>query len=134
MGYATEVLSSATSISSEAECFQKSMKMAIGNLPLESIDAIIMHAPGTILGDQSEREAIVKVFGQQPLLTSNKWKVGHTFATSGLLSIELAILMLEKQQFISSPFYPQQISKPLKRILVNAVGFGGNAVSILIEK
>ena len=134
MGYATEVLSSATSISSEAECFQKSMKMAIGNLPLESIDAIIMHAPGTILGDESEREAIVKVFGQQPLLTSNKWKVGHTFATSGLLSIELAILMLEKQQFISSPFYPQQISKPLKRILVNAVGFGGNAVSILIEK
>lgn len=135
MGYATEVLSSATSISSEAECFQKSMKMAIGNLPLESIDAIIMHAPGTILGDQSESEAIVKVFGQQqPLLTSNKWKVGHTFATSGLLSIELAILMLEKQQFISSPFYPQQISKPLKRILVNAVGFGGNAVSILIEK
>ncbi len=135
MGYATEVLSSATSISSEAECFQKSMKMAIGNLPLESIDVIIMHAPGTILGDQSEREAIVKVFGQQqPLLTSNKWKVGHTFATSGLLSIELAILMLEKQQFISSPFYPQQISKPLKRILVNAVGFGGNSVSILIEK
>lgn len=135
MGYATEVLSSATSLSSDAVCFQKSMKMAIGDLPVESIDAIIMHAPGTILGDASEREAIVKLFGQhQPLLTSNKWKVGHTFAVSGLLSIELAILMLEKQQFISSPFYPQQLKKPLKRILVNAVGFGGNAVSILIEK
>jgi len=135
IGYATEVLSSATSISADALCFQKSMKMAIGDLPLESIDGIVMHAPGTILGDQSEREAIVKVFGkQQPLLTSNKWKVGHTFATSGLLSIELAILMLEKQQFISSPFYLQEMKKPLQKILVNAVGFGGNAVSILIEK
>lgn len=135
IGYATEVLSSATSISADALCFQKSMKMAIGNLPLESIDAIIMHAPGTILGDQSEREAIVKVFGRQlPLLTSNKWKVGHTFATSGLLSMELALLMLEKQEFIASPFYHQEMKIPLQRILVNAVGFGGNAVSILIEK
>ena len=135
IGYATEILSSATSISVDALCFQKSMKMAIGNLPFESIDAIIMHAPGTVLGDKSERVAITKVFGNDiPLLTSNKWKVGHTFATSGLLSIELAILMLENQKFISSPFYPQQIKKPLKRILVNAVGFGGNAVSILIEK
>lgn len=135
IGYATEVLSSATSISSDAICFQKSMKMAIGDLPVESIDAIIMHAPGTVLGDQSEREAIIKVFGShQPLLTSNKWKVGHTFATSGLLSIELALLMLEKQQFIASPFYPQQMKNPLRRIVVNAVGFGGNAVSILVEK
>lgn len=135
IGYATEILSSATSISVDALCFQKSMKMAIGNLPFESIDAIIMHAPGTVLGDKSERVAITKVFGNDiPLLTSNKWKVGHTFSSSGLLSIELAILMLENQKFISSPFYPQQIKKPLKRILVNAVGFGGNAVSILIEK
>ena len=134
IGFATEVLSSSTSISSEATCFQKSMKMAIGLNDLEDIDAIVMHAPGTIQGDATEYEAIKTIFGNNlPLLTSNKWKVGHTFATSGLLSIELAILMLQNQQFIASPFYKNSNSKNLKKILVNAVGFGGNAVSILVE-
>lgn len=135
IGFATEILSSGTSISADALCFQKSMKMAIGELEPSSVDAIIMHAPGTIQGDLTEFHAIQKLFGKNiPLLTSNKWKVGHTFATSGLLSMELALLMLEKQHFISSPFYPQNSEKPLKSILVNAVGFGGNAVSILIER
>lgn len=135
IGYATEVLSSGTSISTDALCFQKSMKMAIAEFEPSSIDAIIMHAPGTIQGDLTEFHAIQCLFGESiPLVTSNKWKVGHTFAASGLLSIELALLMLQKQVFISSPFYTQKLDKPLKRILVNAVGFGGNAVSILIEK
>jgi 3-oxoacyl-(acyl-carrier-protein) synthase len=135
IGFATEVLSSSTSISSDAKCFQKSMKMAIGSNNFEDIDALIMHAPGTIQGDSTELEAIKTVFGNHmPLLTSNKWKVGHTFATSGLLSIELAILMLQNQHFIAAPFYKNSKSKKLRKILVNAVGFGGNAVTILVEK
>ncbi len=134
IGCATEVLSSSTSISSDAKCFQKSMKMAIGSNNLEDIDAIVMHAPGTIQGDSTEFEAVKLIFGNDlPMLTSNKWKVGHTFATSGLLSLELAILMLQNQHFIDSPFYKNPNSKKLKKILVNAVGFGGNAVSVLIE-
>jgi len=135
IGFATEILSSSTSISTEAECFQKSMKMAIGSYAVDDIDAIVMHAPGTIQGDKTEFEAIKKVFGNQlPLITSNKWKVGHTFATSGLLSVELALLMLQNQYFIETPFYKNQITtKKLRSVLVNAVGFGGNAVSVLIE-
>ena len=134
IGFATEVLTSGTSISTDAKCFQKSMKMAIGSNELKDIDAIVMHAPGTIQGDSTEFEAIKNVFGTDfPLLTSNKWKVGHTFATSGLLSIQLAVLMLENQKIIESPFYKNPKSKKLNKILVNAVGFGGNAVSVLIE-
>lgn len=135
IGFATEILSSSTSISTEAKCFQKSMKMAIGSYAVDDIDAIVMHAPGTIQGDKTEFEAIKKVFGNQlPLLTSNKWKVGHTFATSGLLSVELAILMLQNQYFIETPFYKNKnTTKKLRSVLVNAVGFGGNAVSVLIE-
>ncbi len=135
IGYATEVLSSSTSISSDAKCFQKSMKMAIGNNNLEDIDVIVMHAPGTIQGDNTEYEAIKTVFKNNlPMLTSNKWKVGHTFATSGLLGIELAILMLQNQHFVASPFYKNlKNAKKLNKILVNAVGFGGNAVSVLVE-
>jgi 3-oxoacyl-(acyl-carrier-protein) synthase len=67
-------------------------------------------------------------------LTSNKWKIGHTFGASGMLSIEMAILMLQHNQFIGVPFEEAQIQKKtLKKIMVNAVGFGGNAVSILLS-
>lgn len=134
-GYATEILEHNISISSDAKCFQRSMKMALGDTPPDDIDAIVMHAPGTIKGDLSEYNAIKKVFCNKiPNLTTNKWKVGHSFGASGLLSVELAAFMLQHQQFISTPFYAQNPSKPLKNILVNAVGFGGNAVSILLSK
>ncbi|GFD91274.1 beta-ketoacyl synthase [Alteromonas sp. KUL156] len=134
VGYATEVLKHNTSVTTDAECFQKSMKMALGTISPNEIDAIVMHAPGTIKGDQSEINAIQKVFSNKvPFLTTNKWKIGHTFGASGLLSLELAVLMLQHQQVIEVPFAePQHTPKKLNKILVNAVGFGGNAVSVLI--
>ena len=135
IGYATEVLKHNVSISSDAECFQRSMKMALGNTSPKDVDIIVMHAPGTIKGDSSEYNAIKKVFGEKmPALTTNKWKIGHTFGASGMLSLELAVLMLQKQEFIKVPFIdntavPSQINK----VMVNAVGFGGNAVSVLFK-
>lgn len=135
IGYATEILEHNVSVSAEATCFQKSMKMALKDIELSDIDAIVMHAPGTVKGDISEYKAIQKLFGDQlPLLTSNKWKIGHTFGASGMLNIEMAILMLQHNHFIGVPFAEVQLQKrPLKKILVNAVGFGGNAVSILLS-
>ncbi len=135
VGYATEILKHNISISSDAECFQRSMKMALGNTNPDEVDVIVMHAPGTIKGDLSEFKAIEKVFcNKTPSLTTNKWKVGHTFGASGALSLEFAVLMLLNQEFIPVPFI--ESTKPLKirKIMVNAVGFGGNAVSILLSK
>lgn len=136
IGYATDDLEHNISISEEATCFQKSMKMALQNTRLEDVGAIVMHAPGTIKGDKSEYKAIQKVFGNQlPMLTTNKWKMGHTFGASGMLSIELAILMMQHNQFIEVPFAEKQtIRKNINKVLINAVGFGGNAVSILVSK
>ena len=135
IGYATEILQHSVSVSAEAECFKKSMKMALKNTSPQQVDAIVMHAPGTIKGDASEYKAIQHVFGESlPLLTTNKWKTGHTFATSGLLSLELGILMMQNNQFIAVPFGDKQEQrKSIKTVLINSVGFGGNAVSILIQ-
>ena len=135
IGYATEILEHNVSVSTEATCFQKSMKMALGATELSEVDAIVMHAPGTIKGDLSEYKAIQKIFGNDlPLLTTNKWKIGHTFGASGMLSIEMAILMFQNQTFIGVPFAEAKTEKkPLRKIMVNAVGFGGNAVSVLLS-
>lgn len=136
IGYATEPLRHNISISSDADCFQRSMKMALKNTNTDDVDCIVMHAPGTIKGDLSEYNAIQKVFKDKiPSLTTNKWKIGHTFGASGILSLELALLMIIHQEFIPVPFVSHvSTPKKLNKILVNAVGFGGNAVSILLSK
>ncbi|CAD0001939.1 beta-ketoacyl synthase N-terminal-like domain-containing protein [Flavobacterium chungangense] len=136
VGYATEILEHNISISAEADCFQKSMKMALKETDIKEVDVIVMHAPGTIKGDLTELRAIEKVFGSNtPLLTTNKWKIGHTFGASGILSLELALLMIQHDKFINVPFAKtQNQTRTIKKVLINAVGFGGNAVSILIEK
>jgi len=135
IGYATEILEHNISISAEATCFQKSMKMALQNTDLSEVDAIVMHAPGTRAGDLTEYKAIQKVFGSDlPMLTTNKWKIGHTFGASGMLSIEMGILMMQHKEFIGVPFAEGQKSrKQIRKVLVNSVGFGGNAVSVLLS-
>jgi 3-oxoacyl-[acyl-carrier-protein] synthase II len=137
VGYATELIEHNVSLSAEAECLQKSMKMALKNANLTSVDSIVMHAPGTLRGDQSEYKAIQKLFGKElPHIISTKYTTGHTFGASGALSMELAILMLQHQKTIKLPYESEPCGNPetLKNIMVNATGFGGNAVSIILSK
>ncbi len=110
--------------------------MALLGIDKSEVDAIVMHAPGTIKGDLSEYNAIKKIFGESlPNLTTNKWKLGHTFGASGMLSLELAVMMVEHNRFINVPFAPKEFRESgIKKVLVNAVGFGGNAVSVLLSK
>ena len=134
-GYATEPLLHNISISANADCFQSSMKMALNGIDKEDVDVIVMHAPGTIKGDLSEYNAIKKVFGNShPAITSNKWKIGHTLGASGGFSLEMAILMLQNKKFVGIPFLLDEIQpERINKVMVNAVGFGGNAVSILLS-
>ncbi len=135
IGYSTESITHGSSLSEDGECIKKAMEMALEGISISEVDAIVMHAPGTLVGDQAEKQAIDSIFGDHiPLLTSNKWKIGHTLGASGALSIEFAILMLQNQYFIGFPWddtfhFPSKLSK----ILINAVGFGGNAVSVLVS-
>lgn len=135
IGYATEALEHPVSLSAEGLCLQHAMGMALEGQDPASVDAVVMHAPGTLKGDLSEYRAVERVFGGRlPFLTTNKWKMGHSFGASGLLSLELAVLMLQRQQYVPTPFHKGGLpSGPLGRVLVNAVGFGGNAVSVLLQ-
>lgn len=137
IGFSQEKIRHATAISKEGSGFQQAMQMALEQAGTTNVDAIICHAPGTQKGDLAEVKAIEKVFKKNiPLLTSNKWKIGHTLGASGALSLEFALLMLENNEFIGIPYLEQnQANKPtIERIMVNAAGFGGNVVSIIVSK
>lgn len=135
IGYATEALTHSTSISANGTCFVKSMQMALEGVSTDDVNIVVMHAPGTIKGDLAEINAVHTVFGNQtPALTNNKWLVGHTFGASGLLSLQMACLMLQEQEFFDVPYLNSNPKpKKIQKVLVNAVGFGGNAVSVLVE-
>lgn len=134
-GFAGEKISNHASISPDAQCFQDSMKAALRSAGRSTVDAIVMHAPGTLKGDLAEYKAVQKTFEPLPALTTNKWKIGHTFGASGAMSLEMAMLMLDEQVFYGNPYYTINPQKDqLKSLLLNSVGFGGNAVSIVIEK
>ena len=133
IGYATEVITHPVAISAQAEALRLSMQQALQGVAPAEVDVVIPHATGTIKGDEAECHALREVFGQNlPRLTSNKWKIGHTFAASGALAIEMAVLMLQNQQFLPLPYLKKEAEAPLRNILINATGFGGNAVSVLI--
>lgn len=136
VGFATETLAHGASITPEGDSLKRAMQMALKDTDASEIDAIVMHAPGTVKGDLSEYRAVQAVFGNYlPLLTGNKWKIGHTFGTSGLLSLEMAVMMLQNNKFIPVPYLKTPAKhKSLRKILVNAVGFGGNAVSLLLSR
>ncbi len=137
IGYATEKISHAASLSPDADCLYKSMKMALENSSADSVDMIIMHAPGTILGDKAEMNAINKLFGEQkPYLYSNKYMCGHTFGASGAISVEAALLELLQDVSLAIPYQTsiqQDKPKSIRKIMINAVGFGANAVSLIIH-
>src|SRR5690606_8005331 len=107
VGLGFEPIKSKTGISAEGKNFQLSMRHALSQLPDtdQTIDLIITHSPGTIVGDAAELQAIHAVFGETiPAITTNKFLLGHTLGASGALSLQYAIYILQ-QQVYPSPTY-----------------------------
>ncbi len=133
LGFARENAGTATGISPEGVALQQSMRDATAqhtHIP----DFILPHAPGTARGDAAELAAIQAVFGDtHPALTTTKWATGHTFGASGPLALVAGLAMLG-QEVLYPPYrdvLASRISLP-RSVLVNATGFGGNAVSVLV--
>ncbi|MBI1806766.1 MAG: beta-ketoacyl synthase [Ignavibacteria bacterium] len=136
-GYAQEKTPTPTAISEEGFALQRSMTMALKNMPVKHpVDLIILHAPGTILGDKSELGAIKAVFGSEtPILVSNKWLIGHTLGAASALSLEYALLILKKNHYVDFP-YPVMFTnrqRPIRTIMINSAGFGGNAATLVVS-
>ena len=54
----------------------------------KTVDTVIAHAPGTVLGDKAELNAIEKLFPDKiPHIFSTKHQTGHTLGASGAISM-----------------------------------------------
>ncbi|MCO6432648.1 MAG: hypothetical protein J5J00_17480 [Deltaproteobacteria bacterium] len=138
VGLSSETIDSPTSISERGDALQTAMRAALEMAGSASVDAVLMHAPGTPFGDTAELAAIEEVFGEdrRPMLISNKWIIGHTFGAAGSLALNYAILLLNGTRPVEFPYRTKfsNLSRPIKRVMVNAAGFGGNAGSAIIAR
>ncbi|WP_420460433.1 beta-ketoacyl synthase N-terminal-like domain-containing protein [Neolewinella sp.] len=138
VGFCRETGVSRTGITPTGEGLQRAMRQAIGEGQLP--DVVVAHAPGTRQGDAAERAAIGAVFGQRradPTVTSLKWATGHTFGASGPLGLVAGVQMLKMGRVVGLPYAAAVEEKgdlAPSRVLVNATGFGGNVVSVVVEK
>lgn len=131
-GWGIERIPSGTGISEEGGALKSSMKRALQSAA-GPVDAVVVHAPGTRGGDAAELAALTEVFPEPVVLNTPKWLIGHTFAASGVLSVEFAALAMKQGSLPPIP-YRAAASMALRprRILINATGFGGNATSVVL--
>lgn len=137
VGFGCELPGSLSGISKNGDALQEAMKNACAEAKIERPDLIIAHAPGTIKGDQAEMQAILQCFGENhPEVSTNKFLCGHSLGASGMLSIAQAIAHIENQDLeIPYPYMGmQKRNTSVKKVLINATGFGGIAISLILEK
>ncbi len=135
-----------TASSPDGEGAYRAMKeaLALAGLQPSDIDYINAHGTGTPNNDVSESQAMMRLFGQVPPVSSTKPFTGHTTSASGSIEAVFCILALQHgflpvnlnwSQAMDNGIVP--VAKPekkaLKHVLCNAFGFGGNDSSLLLS-
>ena len=135
-----------TASSPDGEGAYRAMKeaLALAGLQPADIDYINAHGTGTPNNDVSESQAMMRLFGQVPPVSSTKPFTGHTTSASGSIEAVFCILALQHgflpvnlnwSQPMDNGIVPVAKSekKMLKHVLCNAFGFGGNDSSLLLS-
>ncbi len=111
----------------------------------DQIDYISLHGTGTPDNDLAEARAIKNLFGENvPPLSSIKGATGHTLAAAGAIEAVVSVICSDNRVLpgntgcknpdktldIQPLLQPE--SRPVKTILSNSFGFGGNNAALVI--
>jgi 3-oxoacyl-(acyl-carrier-protein) synthase len=111
------------------------------------IDYINLHGTGTPNNDSAEGTAVKRLFGPKyPPMSSTKSFTGHTLGASGGVEAVFSVLAIKhgliypnlrfKTQMEELPFAPETHylkDQPVKHVLSNSFGFGGNCTSLIFS-
>ena len=138
----------ASALSSEGFGPSLAMQMALdsASIPAKEINYINAHGTATENNDLVESVAMKKVFGEVPPFNSSKCLTGHTLGAAGALEACISLLCLKEQHIFPATGFSQTIPEtelfpeikltgiPLRYIMSNSFGFGGNCSSLLFSK
>ena len=121
----------------DASALMQSMSGALGE---RHADVVLADACGLNSVDNAEAQAIREVTPNAEVLAP-KATLGHSFGAEGALDVALACLMLQKQTTLPSQIHnpidsltTSNSAKNISTVLINGLGAGGAAASLVIEK
>ena len=137
-----------TAISPDGRGAQVAMRLALSraDISLADVDYINLHGTATLNNDASELAAVSALWGDRrlPLLSSTKSFTGHTLAAAGAVEAVFSILSIQNGKVWAnlrsgSPILPgvspvaSTVSAPVRHVLSNSLGFGGNCTSLIFS-
>ena len=138
----------ASSLSDEGDGPYLSMKGAleVAGISANDINFINAHGTGTENNDLSESRAMLRLFENVPAFASTKANTGHTLGAAGAIEAVYSILNLVHQEIYAGLNFNEPIAAtrlqpaksyrkmPLKHVMSNSFGFGGNCASLVFSK
>ncbi len=129
----------------EGRYAEAAMRVALRDHDGSSVDYVNAHGTGTPLNDVAEATAIRRAVGEAALVSSIKGAIGHAMAASGAIEIAACLLALREGlvpgtaglETVDHEIGPLNLVQapqetPLRRVLCNAFGFGGQNASVLL--
>ncbi|MBL7766409.1 MAG: beta-ketoacyl-[acyl-carrier-protein] synthase family protein [Chitinophagaceae bacterium] len=111
------------------------------------IDYINAHGTATLTNDESESNAMLRLFGQLPRFSSTKCYTGHTLAAAGAVEAVLSIAALQnglayanlnfETPMPGSALIPQlhfESGLRMRHVMSNSFAFGGNNASLIFSQ
>lgn len=135
----------ASSENGEGAFLAMGQALARAGLKPSDIDYINAHGTGTPNNDASESTALRRIFTEGvPPVSSTKALTGHTTSASGSIEAVFCLLALQHGFIPPQPNWhtpdpscvtpcTSALKKPLRHILSNAFGFGGNDSSLIFS-
>jgi 3-oxoacyl-[acyl-carrier-protein] synthase-1 len=126
------------------------MELALedARMPRDQVDYINAHATSTPVGDTAEAQAIAKVFGKRPYVSSTKSMTGHELGAAGSNELIYCLAMME-HNFIAPNINLDEIDPQCAGINIvanqaletrinvaasNSFGFGGVNTCIILKR
>ncbi|WP_374591601.1 beta-ketoacyl-[acyl-carrier-protein] synthase family protein [Aquabacterium sp.] len=124
------------------------MQAALNMAGLQPADIgyIALHGTSTPSNDAAESQAVEALFGQHVPCSSIKGHTGHTLGAAGAINAVVAALALrhdlapagagtrEVDPALPCHYLIETLDRPLRHVLSNAFGFGGNNCSLVLSK
>lgn len=120
----------------------------ISGIPKEEIDYINVHGTATPNNDFAEGTAMIRIYGEEniPDFSSTKAFTGHTLAAAAGIEAVYSILSLQRNTIYPNLNFKDKMEefniipvtevkeKPIKNVLSNSFGFGGNCSTLIFSK
>ena len=129
------------------EAAEATMRSALGIAGWESgaVDLVKLQAGGGPMADLAEARALRRVFAALPQLVSLKGALGHTLGASGPAEVALLLECLSRGRvpvtwgFVTPDEETGVVpaggdAREVRRVLFNLSGFGGNVMSLALER